>query len=188
MGWLKKLFGGQKAASPRREFAVLTHEAFGGAIRVIEAPTADTWVWDEAERSGDGFTVMLLKYLHPAEPFPLALMVKIYTLAYAPEPPADTDWPAAFDGLFSELQSVDVKQTQQTTMTSLLDATEALLTGTDQQGAALVVRERRAIFKNEQFIVTAMGPAEAMQTHQSTVDKWFETAAVVPYSPESSGS
>lgn len=182
MEWFKKLFGQSKGES-EPALKIVVHEAFDGAIRIFEAPVEPGWGYTEDERSGDGFTVMVVKYMLPAEPFPLVLVAKIYTLAYPPEVPADTDWPEAFDTLFSRIDACDVNAARQLTMKTELPATQAVVTGLDTQGAPIVVRERRAILANEQFVVTAIGPADTVLANVAVIDRWFANVAFVPYEP-----
>lgn len=194
MGFWSRLLGrlpGRPAGAPARlakgRFSIISHVAFGGAVRVLEAPLGEGWEYDENQREGDGFTVMVLKYLLPASPTPLALLAKIYTVqpGYAPpEEPERTDWRAAFGPLFATIDNVAVQAAQLTTMGgTLLPACEAIVDGTGSgSDAPLRIRERRAILGAEQFIVTAMGPPDLFAAHAADVDQWFATAAFVPVS------
>jgi len=194
MGVWAKLAGkllGSKAAPPARlakgRFSVISHVAFDGAVRVLEAPLDEGWEYDEAQREGDGFTVMVLKYLLPASPTPLALLAKIYTIAPGytpPEAPERTDWRMAFGPLFAVIENVAVQTTTQTTMAGTsLPACEAIVDGPGgDAGASLRIRERRAVLAEQQFIVTAMGPPELLAAHAADVEKWFATAVFVPRS------
>ena len=49
MGWFDKLFGGKAAAEPKPK--IVAHEACGGAIHVLEVPTAEGWQWDELAKT-----------------------------------------------------------------------------------------------------------------------------------------
>jgi hypothetical protein len=194
MGFLSKLAGkllrSEGAPPPRLakgRFSVISHVAFDGAVRVLEAPLGEGWAYDEAEREGDGFTVMVLKYLLPAEPTPLALLAKIYTVEPGYTPPEDperTDWRMAFGPLFAVIENVAVHPTRQTTMAGTsLPACEAIVDGpSGDAGAPLRIRERRAVLAEQQFIVTAMGPPELLAAHAVDVEKWFATAVFVPRS------
>lgn len=178
MGFFSRLFG-TKAPAPR----VIAHVAFGGAIRVIESPTSDAWEVAENERSGEDFTVRVVKYVLPMEPAPLALLAKIYTGSAVAEPPERTDWRAVFGSLFSEISSVETKAATQLTMKGSLGGVEALLSGTSADGVPIRLRERRSVQGREQFIVTAMGPADAFAAHPDEIERWFSTSAFVPAEP-----
>lgn len=119
MGFLSRLLGGGKTPRKQRPFDVIAHVAFEGAIHVIETPLGKDWQHDEDAREGDGFTVMVLKYILPASPTPMALLAKIYTTTAGytpPEEPALTDWRAIFGPLFAEISNVAIEPTHQTTM------------------------------------------------------------------------
>jgi len=197
MGFFSELVGkllGSKAAPPERlakgRFSVISHVAFGGAVRVLEAPLDEGWEYDEAQREGDGFTVMVLKYLLPASQTsqtPLALLAKIYTIEPGHAPPEDperTDWRMAFGPLFAVIENVTVQTAVQTTMSGAsLPACEVIVDGpSGDAGAPLRIRERRAILAEQQFIVTAMGTPELLAAHAADVEKWFATAVFVPRS------
>jgi hypothetical protein len=187
MGFLSRLLGGGKRAAQHYEPSIVAHVAFEGAIHVIETPLSKAWHHDEDAREGEGFTVMVLKYILPASPTPLALLAKIYTTAAGwtpPEDPALTDWRVIFGPLFSEIANVGVQATHQTTMNGTqLPACEAVVDGTGaDSGAPLRIRERRAVLNEEQFILTAMGTPELFAAHARDVDNWFSTAAFVPIS------
>ena len=180
MGWFSKLFGGESGAPATPKIVV--HEAFDGAIRVFEVPTADGWQYREDSRDGDGFSVMTLRYSHPGEPMPLVLMVKIYVLSGPAEAPEHTSWSEAFGPLFQGEPDLEVKTVEQRTMNATLPAAEAVLRGPARDVAgSLMVRERRASRGNEQFIVGAVGPVSAFEVHAGAISSWFETAVVVPY-------
>jgi hypothetical protein len=189
MGLLSRLLGRDKGARTppeQRPFDVVAHVAFEGAIHVIETPLGKDWQHDEDARDGDGFTVMVLKYLLPASPTPLALLAKIYTTSAGfapPQDPALTDWRAIFGPLFAEI-SVAAQATHQTTMQGTqLPACEAIVDGTGaDSGAPLRVRERRAVLNEEQFILTAMGTPDLFDAHAVDIENWFSTAAFVPIS------
>lgn len=176
MGFLSRLFGSSKS-QPR----VLAHVAFDGAIRVIETPTSDGWKIAEDHRSGDGFTVRVLKYVLPLQPMPLALLAKIYTSAEAPPEPASTDWRTTFQALFSSFTNVETTATTQLTMTASLPATQAIIDGIGAEPAVEIrIRERRAVLGTQQFIVTAMGDRSAFEQHAVEIEQWFSTCAFVP--------
>jgi hypothetical protein len=186
MGFLSRLLGG-KAAPQEYKPSVIAHVAFEGAINVIETPLDKAWHHDEDAREGDGFTVIVLKYILPASPTPLALLAKIYTTAAGytpPEDPALTDWRAIFGPLFAEIANVAVQPTHQKTMEGTqLPACEAILDGIGaDSGAPLRIRERRAVLNEEQFILMAMGTPELFAAHAVDVDNWFSTASFVPIS------
>ena len=153
---------------------------------MVETPRAPGWEHAEDSRQGDGFTAMVLKYILPATPTPLVLLAKIYTSAEdrpAPADPATTDWRAIFRPLLSEISSVTTLATRQLTMTKALPAWEAVLDGVGaDSGAPLRIRERRAVVDRELFIVTAMGSQALFAAHAADVDRWFDTAAFVPFS------
>lgn len=177
MGLFSKLF---KKAEPKQH-KVLVHEAFGGAIRVFESPTDEAWQVYEDSREGDGFVVMVLKYVLPTQPAPLVLLAKIYTLDYAPEPPSEANWAVDFEPLFAGEPAIDVVQSEQLTMQTKLPAYEASVVGpaADYDGI-LKIRERRSVKEQEQFIVTAMGPSEVFDAHPGDIEKWFENSTFVP--------
>jgi hypothetical protein len=180
MGFWSKLLG-TEARKPH-QLDVLVHEAFGGAIRVFEVPTAQGWQYVEDQRRGDDFTVMVLRYGLPMQPMPLTLIAKIYTLeGRAPEDPQSTDWRAVFGGLFSNLSNVSVQKSSQLTMKSSLEAVEAVIDGVAADPPApLRIRERRAVAGNEQFIVGALGSPTAFDEHAAEIERWFSMATFVP--------
>jgi hypothetical protein len=183
MGFLSRLLGGGKPPAPP---SVVAHVACGGAIRVIETPRGPGWEQAEDGREGDGFTVMVLKYVLPASPAPLVLLAKIYTnLPGAPPPqdPSTTDWREIFRPLLSEISGLSTLATRQLTMTRALPACEAVIDGTGaDSGAPLRIRERRAVLDRELFIVTAMGSQALFAAHAEEIDRWFDSAAFVPLS------
>jgi hypothetical protein len=183
MGFLSRLFGGGKPP-PKWAPSVVAHLAFDGAIRVIETPRGEGWQRFEESRQGDGFTVMVLKYILPATPAPLALLAKIYTNAEdrpPPEDPSATDWRQIFRPLLSEISSVTTLATRQLTMTRALPAWEAVIDGTGaDSGLPLRIRERRAVLERELFIVTVMGSPGLFQAHAGEIDRWFDNTTFVP--------
>ena len=185
MRFLSRLLGRTKPEA-RWQPGLVAHEAFGGAIRVIETPRSAGWQHAEESRQGDGFTVMVLKYLLPAAPAPLALLAKIYTNAEdrpPPQDPATTDWRLIFGPLLSEISGLTTLATRQLTMTRALPAVEAVLDGVGaDSGLPLRIRERRAVVERELFIVTAMGSPALFAAHAADVDRWFDSAAFVSLS------
>lgn len=177
MGLLSKLF---KSDASKRS-AIRYHEAFGGAIRVMEAPTAPEWSATEDQQEGDGFVKIVLKYIFPAEPMPTALYAKMYVLHEdlgAPAVPSTTDWSAEFDTLFTNAPQVAVHASRQMLMRGDLPATEAVLDGESRAHAVpMRIRERRATLGQRQFIVTAIGPLSAFNAHAQDINAWFETCA-----------
>ncbi len=180
MSLFKRLFRKAPAEKPR----IVAHAAFDGAIRVFETPTGEGWKHDEAAREGDGFAVVVLKYVLDAQPGPLALLAKVYTLKDDQPPPPDphsTDWGGAFKGLFKKIERVDQQDADQLTMKSSIPAVQATIDGESADyGQGLRIRERRAVVGREQFIVTAMGPLEVFEDHAQQVDAWFTSVAFVP--------
>jgi hypothetical protein len=183
MGFLSRLFGGTKPPA-KWEPSVVAHTAGDGAIRVLDVPRGPGWEHAEDAREGDGFTVVVLKYILTAAPAPLALLAKIYTNDEDRPPPADpsaTDWRQIFRPLLSEISSVTTLATRQLTMTRALPAREAVIDGVGaDSGAPLRIRERRAVLGRELFIVTAMGSPALFQAHAAEVDRWFDSTALVP--------
>jgi hypothetical protein len=181
MGFFSKIFGRREEA-PR--FEIVAHVAFDGAVRVLEAPTEQGWDIGEDGREGDGFTVMVLRYVRSAPPQPLALLAKVYTLDADRDPPEDpraTDWRATFAALFSSIESIDARAATQLTMKGSLEAHEAVLDGVGADPEEpLRIRERRSVVGREQLIVTAMGSPAAFEALGATVDRWFDTSAFVP--------
>ena len=179
IGLLSRILGiRRQPAKP----AIVAHEAHGGAIRIFETPRGEGWGYEEDAREGDGFTVMVLKYVLPATPTPLALLAKIYTHhpAGAPEPKAP-DWREALGALFSSIATVETRPTIQATMTSSLPAWETVIDGVDADSAApLRIRERRSVLGREVFIVTAIGPPALFAAHAQDIDNWFASSAFVP--------
>jgi hypothetical protein len=161
---------------------VVVHEAHGGAIRIFETPRGAGWGFVEETREGDGYTVMVLKYLLPATPTPLVLLAKIYT--HAPDVTLEAgppDWRDALGALFSSMTTLDAIDTTQTTMTGALSAWEAVIDGVGADPVApLRIRERRSVLGRELFIVTAMGPPSLLDVHTSDVESWFASSAFVP--------
>jgi hypothetical protein len=128
MGFLSRLFG--RSSSVRQQPRIVAHSAFDGAIRVFEVPTSEGWQHAEDQRRGDDFTVMVLKYILPMEPMPLALLAKVYTLeGGSPQDPTTMDWRAAFQALFASFSHLETRASKQLTMTASLDAVEAVLDG-----------------------------------------------------------
>jgi hypothetical protein len=180
MSFLSRLFGAKAPVKPR----IVAHVAHGGAIRVFEAPTSDGWQHDEVARSGDGFSTRVVKYVLDAQPAPLALLAKVYTIDADRPPPDDprgTDWRAAFAALFSAIERVDDVDADQLTMKSSIPAVQATIDGTSaDNGRPLRIRERRSVVGREQFIVTAMGPYEVFEDHAAEIESWFTSVAFVP--------
>lgn len=180
MGFLSRRRGGDKRAAP----GLVAHVAFDGAIRVIETPRGDGWQHSEQSREGDGFTVLVLKYILPAAPAPLALLAKIYTFGEdrtPPEDPATTDWRGVFRPLLSEVSDLRILATRQLTMTKALPSWEASLDGLGaDSGTPLRIRERRAVVDRELFIVTAMGSPALFRAYAADIDRWFDSAAFTP--------
>lgn len=127
---------------------------------------------------------MVLKYIFPMSPVPLALLAKIYAVddgRQKPQDPRQTDWREVFQPLFSSFTAVQTHPAQQLTMKSSLEAMEAVIDGVGAEPAvSLRVRERRAVAGQEQFIVTAMGTPGAFEEHASEIESWFSTSAFVP--------
>jgi hypothetical protein len=185
MGFLSRLFGGAKPPAPWTP-RVVDHVAFDGAIRVIETPRGEGWTYTEESREGEGFTVMVLKYILPASPAPLALLAKVYTHADGWAPPADpstTNWRQVLRSLFSEISGLSTMATRQLTMTRALPASEATLDGIGADSGLLWrLRECRAVLDRELFIVSVMGTPALFETHAADIDRWFDSAAFVPLS------
>jgi hypothetical protein len=177
MGIFSRIFR-SKPAEP----SVVVHEAHGGAIRIFETPRGVGWGSVEETREGDGYTVMVLKYLLPAPPTPLVLLAKVYThgpdVTLEATPP---DWREALGALFSSIATLDAVDTTQTTMTGALPAWEAVIDGVGADPVEpLRIRERRSVLGRELFVVTAMGPPSLLAVHTSDVENWFEGSAFVP--------
>jgi hypothetical protein len=185
MGFFSRLFGGGQPPA-KWEPGVVAHTAGDGAIRVLDVPRGPGWEHAEDARQGDGFTVLVLKYILPATPAPLALLAKIYTNDEDRPPPGDpaaTDWRQIFRPLLAEISSVTTLATRQLTMTRALPAWEAVLDGSGaDSGAPLRIRERRAVVDRQLFIVTAMGSPALFEAHAGDIDRWFDSAAFVPLS------
>lgn len=183
MGFLSRLFG---AGRPPAKWnpSVVAHVAFDGAISVIETPRGEGWQHFEESRQGEGFTVMVLKYILPASPVPLALLAKVYTNGEDWAPPTDpstTDWRQILQPLFSEVSALTTLATRQRLMTRALPACEAVLDGIGADSAVpLRVRERRAVLDRELYIVTAMGSPSLFEAHAGDIDRWFDTAIFDP--------
>ncbi len=179
MGFLSRLLGGGKPPATW-EPRVVAHVAFDGAIRVIETPRGEGWQHFEESREGQGFTVLVLKYILPGSS-PLALLAKIYTNGEdwaPPQDPSTTDWRQIFRALFSEISGLTTMATRQRLMTKALPATEAVLDGVGADaGLPLRIRERRAVLDRELFIVTAMGSPALFEAHAGDIERWFDTAA-----------
>jgi hypothetical protein len=186
MGFLSRLLGKERSAPQPR---IVAHVAFDGAVRVFETPIGDGWSATEDQREGDGFVVMVLKYLRSSPPMPFALLAKIYTAdanQTPPEDPRNTNWRVAFKGLFSSFSSVEVRESQQLTMKSSLPGTEAVIDGIGADPPEpLRVRERRSVLGREQFIVTAFGSPSAFETFAADGNRWFDTSAFVPLGDKS---
>lgn len=186
MSFFSRLFGSSPPA--RAQPRLRAHIAFDGAIRVFETPTSEGWQIAEDQRRGADFTVMVLKYILPMEPMPLALLAKLYTAdggAAPPRAPATVDWQSAFGSLFSSFSNVETRVSKQLTMTDALPATEAVLDGVGADLAVpLRIRERRAVLNHEEFIVTAMGSPTAFEQHAAEIEQWFSTSAFVPLGQE----
>ncbi len=183
MSFFSRLFGSSSPAkAPSR---IRVHIAFDGAIRVLETPASEGWQIDEDQRRGADFTVRVLKYILPMDPMPLALLAKIYSVeggAAPPRDPATLDWQSVFGALFSSFSNVELRGSQQLTMTDSLTATEAVLDGVSADLAVpLRIRERRAVLNHEEFIVTAMGSTAAFEQHATEIEQWFSTSAFVPH-------
>jgi hypothetical protein len=186
MSFFSRLFRSSPPAQTQPRIRV--HSAFDGAIQVIETPASDDWQIAEDQRRGADFTVMVLKYILPMEPMPLALLAKIYTRdggAAPPQDPATLDWQSVFGALFSSFSNVETRVSTQLTMTSSLPATEAVLDGVSADlGVPLRIRERRAVLNQEEFIVTAMGSTAAFEQHAAEIEQWFSTSTFVPFEQE----
>jgi len=185
MGFLSRLFGVEVPA--KWEPSVIAHTAFGGAITVIETPRGEGWQHFEESREGEGFTVMVLKYIlpaSPASPAPLGLLAKIYTHAEdwaPPEDPATTSWREIFRPLLSDVSNLATLATRQRLMTHAIPATEAVLDGLGaDSGLPLRIRERRSVLGRELFIVTAMGSPALFEVHAADIDRWFDSATFEP--------
>lgn len=180
MSFFSRIFGTRNPPAP----AIVAHVAFDGAVRVIEAPTEEGWEYAEDGRRGEGFTVMVLRYVRIAPPMPLALLAKIYTFDPAgdlPEDPRETDWRTELGPLFASIESVDAREATQLTMRRSLAGVEALVDGMGEDPREpLRIRERRSVAHHEQMIVTAMGSPGAFEELGPTIDRWFDTSAFKP--------
>lgn len=139
---------------------IVAHEAFDGAIRVLEAPGSADWKVSEVRDDGDGFTVRMLKFERPK----LELTAKIYTLTNGVEPvaPERTDWRSIFAAMFTTITSV-----------TMLAPNEAVIDGESE--TPLRVRERRTANAHQQFIVTALGSPKAFEDRADDIERWFAT-------------
>jgi hypothetical protein len=52
--------------------------------------------------------------------------------------------------------------------------------GPSSEGWPLELRERRSVHGREVFILSAVGPQEAMASRKDVVDAWFAHTAFVP--------
>ena len=159
------------------------HQAFDGAVRIAQAPGGKAWRIVEDGREGQGFLAMSLMFIRDAEPAPLVLLAKIFTLTDGRKPndPSTTDWRAGFASIFSEIDRVDQVSASQLTLLDPLPATEVNVTGTSADGeCALCIRERRSVLGHEEFMVTAMGPRELFEQHAVRIDAWFASVVFVP--------
>ncbi len=159
------------------------HQAFDGAVRIAQAPGGKAWRVVEDGREGQGFLAMSLMYIRDAEPTPLVLLAKIFTLTDGRKPndPSTTDWRAGFASVFSAIDRVDQVATAQATLQEPLPATEVRVQGPSPDGEfTLCIRERRAVHGHEEFMVTAMGPRELFEQHAVRIDAWFASVVFVP--------
>ncbi|MBP9086834.1 MAG: hypothetical protein KBG15_11990 [Kofleriaceae bacterium] len=159
------------------------HVAFDGAVSIAQAPGGKAWRIVEDGREGQGFLAMSLMFIRDAEPAPLVLLAKIFTLTDGRKPndPSTTDWRAGFASLFSAIDRVDQVVTTQSTLQDPLPATEVRVEGTSPDGEfPLCIRERRAVHGHEEFMVTAMGPRELCEQHAVRIDAWFASVVFVP--------
>jgi hypothetical protein len=159
------------------------HLAFDGAVRIAQAPGGKAWRIVEDGREGQGFLAMSLMFIRDAEPAPLVLLAKIFTLTDGRKPndPSTTDWRAGFASVFSAIDRVDQVATTQGTLQDPLPATEVSVEGTSPDGEfALCIRERRAVHGPEEFMVTAMGPRDLFEQHAVRIDAWFASVVFVP--------
>ncbi len=177
MGLLSRILRTSEKKAPRIRF----QEAFDGAIRVYEAPTGPAWSCEEDIREGDGFVVLVLKYILPGDPLLTVLYAKRYLLHEdlgAPPDPSSTNWLAEFDTLFTSAPTVTTANTEQMLMRGTLRAVEAVLDGESREHVLpMRIRERRATAGQQQFIVTAIGPKEAFDIHEEVIRSWFGTCA-----------
>lgn len=159
------------------------HQAFDGAVRIAQAPGGKAWRIVEDGREGQGFLAMSLMFIRDADPAPLVLLAKIFTLTdgRTPNDPSTTDWRAGFASVFSEITRVDQIVASQPTLQEPLLATEVSVEGVSPDGACtLLIRERRAVHGHEEFMVTAMGPRELWEQHAVRIDAWFASVVFVP--------
>ncbi len=159
------------------------HQAFDGAVRIAQAPGGKAWRIVEDGREGQGFLAMSLMFIRDAEPAPLVLLAKIFTLTDGRKPndPSTTDWRAGFASLFAKIESIDQVAATQLTLHEPLPATEVSVVGTSPDGDfALCIRERRAVHNHEEFMVTAMGPCELFTQHAVRIDAWFDSMVFEP--------
>lgn len=138
---------------------IVTHEAFDGAIRVLEAPGSADWKISEERSEGEGFTVRMLKFEKPRQ---LELLAKIYTLTNgaAPVAPERTDWRSVFALMFKTITNV-----------SMLSTNEAVIDG--EADAPRRIRERREVKGHQQFIITAIGVPKAFEARADDIERWF---------------
>ena len=159
------------------------HLAFDGAVRIAQAPGGKAWRIVEDGCEGQGFLAMSLMFIRDADPAPLVLLAKIFTLTDGRKPndPSTTDWRAGFASVFSEITRVDQTVASQPTLQAPLLATEVSVEGISPDGACtLLIRERRAVQGHEEFMVTAMGPRELWAQHAVRIDAWFASVVFVP--------
>ena len=159
------------------------HQAFDGSVRIAQAPGGKAWRIVEDGREGQGFLAMSLMFIRDAEPAPLVLLAKIFTLTDGRKPndPSTTDWRAGFASVFSAIDRVVQVTTTQGTLQDPLPATEVSVEGTSPDGEfTLCIRERRAVHGQEEFMVTAMGPRELFEQHAVRIDAWFASVVFVP--------
>lgn len=176
--WLERVIG-SKPAQPDPGAPMVVHEAFGGAIRVFGAPVGSRWQSQERQREGNGFLSSTLLYLLPAQPAPMVLMAKVYTLTDGERParPDETDWTDALGSLFEHVEAVDVQEAEQVHMRGVLPAVQGTLRGSAPDGWPLMIRERRAVFGPKQLIVSVMGPEPVVCSESDNVDSWFSETA-----------
>ena len=134
---------------------------------------------------------MVLNYTREANPTPLGLLAKIYTVdpsRDAPEDPRTTDFRAEFAALFTTMSAVDLLDARQLTMQRSIGAAEVRIDGNGaDQVSPLRISERRAVLGHEQLVVTAVGSIAAFQELQADIDRWFESVAFVPLGEASDG-
>jgi hypothetical protein len=157
--------------------AVTERDASADSKRVKAADGAvsgpaltDGWQWMEDKRSGEGFTLVELKWRRPTNAGDVLLYAKDYSVS-ADETMASLsarDWRTYYNSSLKNIRSLDVRPVTFAERPAL----DVRAEGTDAEGTLVLLHEVYVPFTGHVFLTSAVGPLEEVVALAPQIASW----------------